>query len=521
MVVRHIIEPVAVCLCIALASGCMHRADVKPPNIILIMADDMGYSDISCYGGEIPTPNIDALAEGGLLFTQFYNAGRCCPSRASLLTGLYSHRAGIGHMVAPLEHPSYQGYLNDRSLTIAEALKPAGYISYISGKWHVGSDPEHLPSQRGFEKFYGSNTSQGHYFRVYRGRKLFYDDSEIQTPDGWYATDAFTDSTIAFIERHQERNQEKPFFMYLAYTAPHWPIHALPEDIALFEGKYDGGYDSVRRVRFENMKRLSLAKDSGISDLDEEVPDWDTVNRREEARKMEVYAAMMHRMDQGIGKIVGRVKSLGIEENTMIVFLSDNGGSHEEIRRDEPDAITGEPDSYTSIGLPWANVNNTPFRKFKSWTYEGGIATPLIIKYPRMINEGGKTDAVGHIIDLMPTFLDLAGLQFPQTYEGRSLLDIDGKSLVPILLSGDRGGHATLFWEHEGKRAVRHGPWKLVGSHGGQWELYNIAEDRKESADLAREYPETVTELGDLYEQWAERNGVLPWDSVRKLSRRR
>lgn len=494
--------------------------DPSRPNIIVILADDMGYSDIGCYGSEIRTPNIDDLAENGLLFTSFYNAGRCCPSRASLLTGMYSHRTGIGHMVAPLNHPSYQGYLNDRCVTIAEALKPAGYVSYLAGKWHVGSEEGHLPLQRGFTKFYGSNTSQGHYFKVYEGRKLFYDNTEISTPDGWYATDAFTDSTIAFLTRHHASQKDRPFFMYLAYTAPHWPIHALPEDIAEYEGKYSGGYDSVRTRRFERMKQLSLIADSWqFPPLEEKVPAWSEVDAAEESRKMEVYAAMIHRMDQGIGRIMAAVRKLGIEENTMVVFLSDNGGSAEEIDRSEPGAVIGTAESYTSIGLPWAIVNNTPFRRYKSWAYEGGISTPLIIKYPRLIKKARRTDEVGHIIDLMPTFLELAGVQYPEVYEGRQLLNLDGKSLLPVLKSGDRPDHDALYWEHEGKRAVRQGPWKLVSAQKGEWELYNMETDRTETHDLSGQYPDKVAALRELYEAWAENNNILPWDQVRNLDR--
>lgn len=516
----HFQKLIGVCLFILVFAGCSTGKQERPPNIILIMADDMGFSDISCFGSEIATPNIDALAEDGLTFTQFYNTGRCCPSRASLLTGLYSHRAGIGQMVGLRDHPSYLGYLNDQCLTIAEALQPAGYHSYLSGKWHVGSAREHWPLQRGFEKFYGSNTSQGHYFRVYEGRLLLHNNREVDTPEGWYATDAFTDSTIAFIERHQETRADEPFFMYLAYTAPHWPIHALPEDLELYEGKYAGGYDSVRQVRYGNMKRLALLNElPELSPLDETVPDWSDVNRQDEARKMEVYAAMIHRMDQGIGKIMQRVKDLGIERNTVVVFLSDNGGCAEEIHRSEPGAVIGETASYESIGLPWGNVANTPFRKFKSWVHEGGISTPLIIKYPQMIKEGSKTSEVGHIIDLMPTFLELAGLNYPEAAGGKQLLSIDGKSLVPVFTTGTREGHEVLFWEHEGKRAVRKGQWKLVSAYNSEWELYDIANDRDESDDLSGQHPDKVNELRRLYEDWATRNQVLPWDSVRALKR--
>lgn len=503
-------------------TGCQknERDQALRPNIILILADDMGFSDIGCFGSEIHTPNIDELAKDGLLFTQFYNAGRCCPSRASLLTGIYSHRAGIGHMVAPLDHPSYLGFLNDHCLTIAEALHPAGYSSYMAGKWHVGTEKDHWPLQRGFDKFYGSNTSQGHYFKVYQDRKLLYGNEEVNTPADWYATDAFTDSSVAFIQRHHETKKDKPFFMYVAYTAPHWPIHALPEDIARYEGKYRGGYDSVRNKRFEKMSREGLIDDAWkFSSLDEKVPDWSTVDKKKEDRKMAVYAAMIDRMDQGIGRIINTLKQLEMEQNTVVIFLSDNGGCAEEIHKSEPGSEIGGPASYTSIGLPWANVNNTPFRKFKSWVHEGGISTPLIIKYPELIKQGGKkTDQVGHVIDLMPTFLALAGIEYPETFQGKKLSPLDGKSLLPILRSKTREGHPVLFWEHEGKKAVRKGQWKLVCAYEGDWELYDLGKDRTETTDLSGQYPEKVKELTALYQNWAEKNNILPWDEVKRLS---
>lgn len=491
------------------------------PNIVLILADDMGYSDLGCMGSSIQTPNIDELAETGLLFTQFYNAGRCCPSRASLLTGMYSHKAGIGHMAEQLDHPAYRGFLNDHCLTIAEALRSAGYATYMAGKWHVGTDRPHWPLQRGFDKFYGSNTSQGHYFRVYEGRKLLYGNEEISTPDGWYATDAFTDSTVAFIRQHHSEKKDQPFFMYLAYTAPHWPIQALPEDIRKYEDRYRGGYDSTRRERYRRMKETEiLERPWELSPADERTPGWATVGQKEEARKMAVYAAMIDRMDQGIGRITAALKELGLEENTMIVFLSDNGGSAEEIHRSQPGARTGDPGSYESIGLPWAGVANTPFRKFKSWVHEGGISTPLIIRYPTLIPQGGrKIRQAGHIIDLMPTFLELAGVSYPSEYEGRELYALDGKSLLPLLKDENAPGHELLFWEHEGNRAVRQGKWKLVSGRDGNWELYDMEKDRTETTGLKAQYPEKAAELAKMYEEWATRNRVLPWEEVKALRR--
>ncbi len=496
------------------------------PNIVIILADDMGYSDIGCYGSEIRTPNIDKLAREGVRFTQFYNAGRCCPSRASLLTGLYSHRSGIGHMDRNYGHPSYRGFLNDSCLTLAEALNHAGYASYMVGKWHVGTEKQYWPLQRGFDKFYGSNTSQGHYFRILNGRKLIYNNRELgSVPDGWYATDAFTDSAVSFIHQHQAQQPDNPFLLYVAYTAPHWPLHALPNDIAMYENTYLNGYDSIRHARYKKMQESGIIQENWkLSPLHERVPDWKSVNNVEEDRRMAVYAAMIHRMDVGIGKISDALKELGIEENTLVMFLSDNGGCAETPGNwypQTPGAEIGTPESYVGVRLPWANVNNTPYRLFKKYVHEGGISTPLVMKYPEKMNTGGKiVCSPGHIIDIMPTVLSLSGVDYNNLRQNKSLKTLDGISIFPLNEYKTKGQKRTFFWEHEGNRALRKGNYKLVSTHGNEWELYDLSIDRTERNDLSKKFPVIKRELQSTYDEWAETNQVLPFDSVKTLRKK-
>ena len=487
------------------------------PNIVLIMADDMGFSDIGCYGGEIETPNLDRLAGNGLRFTQFYNTARCCPTRASLLTGLYSHQAGIGHMVGNKGYPAYQGYLNDRCVTIAEALKPAGYQTLMTGKWHVGNKRGHWPLDRGFDRFYGSNTSTGSYFAIHDDsydRRLILDDREIEPPDEWYATDAYTDYAIDFVEEASRR--EDPFFLYLAYTAPHWPLHALPEDIAKYRGKYRKGWDALRRERHKRMIEMGIVEeDWPLSPRGGRA--WDSLSdekKDEMDLRMAVYAAMIDRMDRNIGKLVESLEERGILDNTLILFLADNGGCAEGglwgfQRGDEP---IGSPQSYASYGLCWANASDTPFRRYKKWTHEGGIATPLIAHWPGVIRQRGELcRQVGHVIDLMPTCCEVAGAEYPGRHDGHEIVPVEGRSLVPVFQGRMREPHEALFWEHQGNRAVRQGKWKLVSEHADAWELYDLEADRTEMHDLAAERPEKVRELKNLYKAWAARCGVRPW----------
>lgn len=497
--------------------------DAKRPNIVLIMADDMGFSDIGCYGGEVHTPNLDGLAEGGLRFTQFYNGARCCPTRASLLTGLYAHQAGIGHMVGDRGYPAYQGYLNDRCVTIAEALKPAGYRTLMSGKWHVGEARPHWPTDRGFDRYFGLISGGANYFDPTKAkakgvrRKMALDDQPYEPPkEGFYMTDAFSDHAVKFIDRYGR--DEKPFFLYLPYTAPHWPLHAWPEDIAKYKGKYLKGWDQLREQRRRRMVKMGIIRDTWkLTPRDTQTWPWaDEKDKELMDLKMAVYAAQIERMDYGIGRVLKKIKEIGAEKNTLVMFLADNGGCAEGGPKGFDNRKNGLPpggvDSYMSYGLSWANAGNTPFRRYKHWVHEGGIATPFIAYWPAVIEKGGAlTREVGHIIDVMATCLDAAGAEYPRTHKGKELTPLEGKSLVPIFRDGRRRGHEAIFWEHEGNRAVRQGKWKLVSAHGGPWELYDLEADRTELNNLAGKHSKKVATLKGLYEAWAKRCGVQPW----------
>jgi len=518
----------------------MAAAQTRPaasqrPNIVLIMADDMGFSDIGCYGGEIATPNLDRLAATGIRFTQFYNAARCCPTRASLLTGLYPHQAGIGHMVeARPGFPSYQGYLNTQCVTIGEALRKGGYATYISGKWHVGEKRPHWPVDRGFDRSFSLISGGTNYFKLDRGRQMVIDDNPY-TPEGddFYITNAFADNAAKFIREHATTHgKQKPFFLYVPFTAPHWPLHALPEDIAKYRGKYKAGWDTLRERRHARMKKMGIVKDSWpMSPRDPDAPAWESVKDKDlEDHKMAVYAAQVDRMDQGIGRIVEQLRATGVEDNTLIFFLADNGGCAEEIRPEkgsarntwgDPDAPPGPVGSFESYGLPWANASNTPFRMFKHWVHEGGIASPLICRWPAGIRgKGTLSDAPGHLIDIMATCLDVAGVSYPETMNGARVTPLEGKSLAPVFATGKRMGHPAIYWEHEGNRAVRQGRWKLVSRFvdkerkHGQWELYDLEADRTESKNLAASNGAKLRKLTALYDAWAKRAGVVSWDEL-------
>ncbi|MFN4261581.1 MAG: arylsulfatase [Gemmataceae bacterium] len=505
------------------------------PNIIVIMADDMGFSDIGCYGSEIDTPHLDRLAAQGLRFTQFYNTARCCPTRASLLTGLYAHQAGVGHMIEDRGYPAYRGNLSPHCPTVAELLKPAGYRTALSGKWHVtplSAGKENWPLQRGFDKFFGLIGSVRSY---YAPSTLTRDHEPIEASKGFYLTDAITDHAVSCLK---EFSQEKaPFFLYVAYTAPHWPMHALPEDIAKYRGKYKIGWDQLRRQRHARLQELGLiGKDWPLSPRDTEALPWEEAEHRDwQDLRMAVYAAMIDRMDQGIGRILRQLKDSKQEENTLILFLSDNGGCAEDIiaswserfpRRthdgqpvqvgNDPAVSPGPEGVFQSYGLAWANASNTPFRRFKHWVHEGGIATPCIAYWPAVIQKPGITHQVGHVIDIPATCLDLAGVAHPKTFKGQPTVPLEGRSLLPILQGKERAGHDALFWEHEGNRAVRQGKWKLVSAYGGDWELFDLEADRTELNDLARREPDKVKELSQLYERWAKRVGVVPWEKLQE-----
>ncbi|WP_345948307.1 arylsulfatase [Mucilaginibacter sp. PAMB04274] len=506
---------------------------VKKPNIIIILADDMGYSDIGCFGAATQTPNLDNMAKTGLVMTQFYNASRCCPSRASLLTGLYQHQAGVGDMVNTRKEPAYQGYLNNNCVTIAEALKGSGYNTYMAGKWHVGTAPQNWPVKRGFDHYFGLIDGAGSYFNPtnpYRPNQHLTValDAQPYTPEkGFYATDGYASYAVKYIR--DNKSSGKPFFLYMAFTAPHWPLNALPEDIAKYKGKFMAGWDKVREQRFNRMKQLGVINSSTqLSPRDKNVPDWSSLSEQEKQawdEKMAVYSAMVDRMDQNIGRIRQALKETGQDQNTIIMFMSDNGASSESIRGNgfTPEMIAAsqkpasDPSSFTAYGFTGANVSNTPLTLFKHWVYEGGIATPFIVSYPAVIKAHKKSEQPGHIVDLMATCLDLAGAKYPKTYNNNAIKPTEGISLLPLIKGQIWKGHNALFFEHEGNRAVRQGNWKLVSEYpANQWQLYNIAQDRSETNNLAAKYPQKMKALEALYEQWASRIGVIPFEKLDK-----
>ncbi len=540
--------------------GCMatHRGKRKGnrPNIIIMMADDMGYSDIGCYGGEIDTPNLNRLAEGGLRFKQFYNTARCCPTRAALITGLYSHQAGIGHMMTDRGLDGYRGDLNRECVTIAEVMKDAGYSTYMSGKWHVTrfkdkEGPKHnWPLQRGFEKFFGTIHGAGSF---YDPNSLTRDNTPIVPgKDDFYYTDEISDNAVTSIREHCQCKQDKPFFMYVAYTSPHWPMHAKEADIAKYKGRYDDGWDVLRRERHKRMIEMGLVDARWkITDRDKKAPSWkDAKDKEWFTRRMEVYAAMIDCMDQGVGRVVGELKKQGQLENTLIMFLADNGGCAEEYGsrgKVKPDpskpvvlkpmadgelqidmqpkvtrdgravrtgygVMPGAADTYIAYGLCWANASNTPFRMYKHWEHEGGISTPFIAHWPTVINDGGGyRNQVGHLIDLMATCVDAGDAKYPKVFQGNAITPMQGVSLLGAFADKEIEREA-LYWEHEGNRAARQGKWKIVAKGAmGKWELYDMEADRTETNDLAVKYPDRVEGMSRMWVEWAIRSKVLPW----------
>lgn len=514
------------------------------PNVVLILADDLGFADLGCTGSEIQTPNIDRLASDGVLMTQMYNCARCCPTRASLLTGLYPHSAGIGHMGADLGTPSYQGFLRKDAATIAEHLKASGYATLMSGKWHVtrdcdalnpagwqvGSEAYPTPRQRGFDRFFGILDGVTHFFSPHY---LMEDDERVtDIPDDFYFTDAITDKAIDMVEGAVA--DETPFFLYLAHTAPHWPLHAPPEDIAKYDGVYTKGWDKTRTARHETVNAMGLFQTNWeISPRDDQVHAWeDEENADWEARKMATYAAMVDRMDQQIGRVIDTLKRLGQFENTLILFLSDNGGCAEFMAEDgwakffpeqthdgrkiemgnRPDVMPGDALTYQSYDKPWANVSNAPFRLFKHYTHEGGISTPLVAHWPNGIDTLGTQHAPVHVSDLLPTILDVTGTKPISECLNQAVQPVQGESFLPLLLGGDWSREAPIFFEHEGNSAIRMGRFKLVRQHGSAWELYDMETDRTELTNLAGRIGHLERDLLFRYTDWADQQGVMDWD---------
>lgn len=509
------------------------------PNILLILADDMGYSDLGCYGGEIRTPNIDRLAATGVRFTQMYNCARCCPSRASLLTGQYPHQVGINGMGVNLAM---------NAATIAEVLKENGYHTGMTGKWHLSqtkaleNEPEQLrwlahqtdhgpfsplknyPSNRGFEEHYGVIWGVVDYFDPF---SLVHNEEPIRNiPNDFYMTDYITQKSIDLIDQFSK--DQKPFFLYVAHDAPHWPLHALPEDIAKYKDKYLKGWDVLRKERYQRMIDLKLIDPETCKLLpNSSGKAWaDCQEKEKESENMAVHAAMIDRMDQGIGQIIQKLKDIGQYDNTIIFFLSDNGASYErgypagfdrpkftrdstmiEYNSDHP----GSETTWNYIGNSWANAVNTPFRFWKMESYEGGTCTPLIINWPKGLKMQGNTinRGVGHVIDVLPTCLKLAGANYPETINGLKTNNPDGKDLLPMILGKTKSIHDTLYWEHEGGKAIRVGDWKMSALKKSEWELFNLAKDRNESTNLAGQFPEKVQQMNASWERWAQRMKIV------------
>jgi len=516
------------------------------PNIVLILADDMGFSDLGCYGSEIKTPNIDSLANGGIRFSQMYNMARCCPTRASLLTGLYPHQAGVGHMVGDYGVPEYQGYLNRNCGTIAEVLKTGGYRTQISGKWHVGGDyplqkpdtwapgdERHpTPLQRGFDHFWGTLTGAGSFFAP---PTLMEGDIPVTVDrDDFYYTDEIADHAALMID--ESAKDDSPFFSYVAFTAPHWPLHAPDEVIDKYRGVYADGWDELRISRHEGLKSLGILDETWeMSPRDQDSMLWEDVENKEwESLRMAVYAAQIDRMDQGVGRVLDALDTAGVRDNTLVIFLSDNGGCAEFLAEDSntpdpvqfdtpmwngermrmgnnPDIDPGPGDTFQSYDLPWANASNTPFRLHKRWTHEGGISTPAIISWPDRVVSPHVVHEPTHIVDIAATIYDVTGAEYPSELNGSDLTPLEGRSFRRAIENGNWVRPAPIYWEHEGNRAVRLGDWKLVSEGNTRWELYNMKEDRTELNDLAEERSDVLTRMVQMYTSWAERIGALPW----------
>lgn len=475
------------------------------PNIVLIMADDLGFSDVGCYGGEIKTPHIDSLAERGMRFSQFYNCARCVPTRQSLLTGLYPQQVNGQH-----------------SATLAQVLRTAGYRTLMTGKWHGHPG---IPTEHGFDRFYGLTSGSCNFFNPGHRRPgepepakdhgqvrpWAIDDERLKpyTPEDpdWYATDAFTDYALSYLDEYAD--EDRPYFLFISHTAPHHPLQAPEEEIAKYRGKYMMGWDQLREQRWRRIQELGLTTSSWrLSERDPDAPAWKDVKNKEEwDLLMAVYAAMVDRMDQNIGRVLQKIRDLGEEDNTLVIFLSDNGACAE-VNNQTPDIDPGPMESYRTYDLPWANAGDTPFRKFKRDTYEGGICTPLIVKWPAVIKAGSIERSPGHVIDLMPTFCELAGATYPKRIDDFDIVPVEGKSMAALFRGRSREPHDILYWEHIGNKAVREGDWKLVGRDDPMdlenWELYNLANDRSELDNLASEHSVRVRSMANAWIQWAE-----------------
>lgn len=500
----------------------------QKPNIILIIADDLGYSDLGIYGSEISTPNLNSLAKKGVVFQEFYTASVGSPSRASVLTGLYPHQAGVGYFFGNLGQAPYQGWLNNSSLTLGEVLQSAGYNTLHAGQWGVSQGEQGTALKRGFNHSFLSENS-GSYFDS-QEVKYKLDGKLYPVADGsYYLTDLITDHAISFIHEGQSAKQKKPFFLYLAYTAPHWPIHAPADDVIKYRGKYKNGYEKLRNKRLEKLQKAGLiSKNYKLPEKDADIYDWDKVsyNIKEVLQKrQEAYAAQVDRLDQNIGRLIQQLKIEGVNDNTVIIFLSDNGAPSEDIVRWHRGAIrnsstVGTRGSFESIGKEWAYLSNSPLRGFKDQLFEGGISSPFIVWGIDGQKQGSVVRGTGHVIDLAPTIYELAGAKYPTRYQGNPIKPLAGVSLLSVITGNSEIAERSqpLFWEHAGNRAIRQGDWKLVSHYPNlDWSVYNISEDRGETKDLSKKQSTLVNQLGSAYFQWARQNGVVDFYELKPV----
>lgn len=470
------------------------------------MVDDMGFSDIGCYGGEVETTNLNRLASEGMRFTQFYNNAKCTTTRASLLTGLYPRGTkGIKHLRRDM-------------VTIGEAMKTCGYQTALCGKWHLGREKINHPFHRGFDSFYGLLDGCCNFFNPsqpdpkYKGgrtRVFAINDQPItEFPADYYTTDAFTDHAIKAI--HAADDAKKPFFLHVTYTAPHYPIHAKPEDIAKYRGKFKMGWEQMRRDRWKRQQEMGLVTDAWkLSEGDQRSYPWESADQDFEDHRMAVYAAMIDSVDQNIGRILDTLKETGHDKDTLLMFLSDNGGCAEEPGGRDPNIRNPGPgDDYVAVGPAWGWAQNAPFRRYKSWLHEGGITTPFIVWWPDHVKPGTINRNVGHIIDLLPTCLEIGGGEYPSKFNDETIIPVEGKSMVELFNSESRTDHEQLCWQWSGNRAIRQGNWKLVWDKLDKeknWHLYDLSKDRCEITDLAMQYPTRVEKMSAAWFDWANK----------------
>ena len=503
--------PIAVAVVLAVTTSQPRTLSASTrPNIVLLLADDMGFSDVGCYGGEIDTPNLDRLARNGLRFTQMYNTSKCFPSRACLLTGCYAQNVGMARGPGKIVV----------GVTIGEVLRPAGYRTLWTGKHHSTENP----FDRGFDRYFGLRDGACNYFNPGKQREGEAKPAQKRSARAWciddktfapytppekdfYTTDYFTKYALDYLEQYKD--EDKPFFLYISYNAPHDPLHAWPDDIAKYKGRYDVGWQAIRDARYEKQKSLGLfGKNAPLSPR--ESSEWkglSTEKRAEEARRMEVYAAMVDRLDQNIGKLIKKLESLGKLDNTLIMFASDNGGSAETVRIGKGEI--GDIDRWASVQGRWANVSNTPFRKYKNHSHEGGICTPFIVHWPKGITakKGSIVREPTHFVDLLATFTDLGEAEYPAKFNGKPIAPIDGVSFAPLLRGEKIKRTKPLYWQWSRGKAIRDGKWKAV-THGKEWELYDMEADRTEMNNLAKSQPERTKAMADAWQQWYDNSPV-------------